>query len=473
MTQAPSATVSIVIPAFNEGDWVHKTVEAVGATAHGGQAEILLIDDGSTDGSCDGLPVDAYPIPLRILRTNGLGSARARNMGARHARGETLIFMDAHVIPDPGWLEALSGLLLDPTVGLAGLPVRDIEQPLSVGYAYTFTDENLLAGWVSNGHSRPFEAPCIIGCCFGVRREVFAELGGFDPGHVRWGVEDLELSLRSWFFGYRCLVDPGVQVAHYFKHNKPRNFPVSWEGYDVNLLRCVLTYFNGERRRTILSAISQRENHSRSLARVLGDADFWSWRAELRSRFRRGEDWYFSKFRKEFESFENRLHELRTEKGESMTNAFERRTCPQCGAKNAGPQERCLLCQTPLISVAQPEATTRQDTATVLVSELQPATPEWVLTVLNGPQEGQQYPIEERTTLGRAPDNDIVLADDPLVSRKHALLERGDEGIQVTDQNSGNGTFIEGAKIDAPSVLSPGSKLGVGGTLLLLEERGG
>lgn len=473
MTLPPSATVSIVIPAFNEGDWVHRTLEAVGATASGAQVEILLIDDGSTDGSCENLPVDAYPVPPHILRTEGVGSARARNAGARHASGEILIFMDAHVIPDAGWLEALTRLLRDPTVGLAGLPVRDVERPSSVGYAYTFMDENLLAGWVSNGHQRPFEVPCIIGCCFGARREVFADLGGFDPGHIRWGVEDLELSMRSWFLGYRCMVDPSVQVAHFFKHDKPRNFSISWEKYDVNLLRCVLTYFDGARRRTILSAISKRKNFSRSLARVMKDADFWNWRADLRRRFRRDEAWYFSKFEQEFDAFEDRLQEIRTEKGESMTNMVHRRTCPQCGATNAGPQERCLLCQTPLTGVAPPAAATGEDAATVLVAELESAPPAWILTVLNGPQEGQEFPVEESTSLGRAPENDIVLSDDPLVSRRHAQLERHIEGIMVTDQNSGNGTFIDGERIEAPSLLSPSSKLGVGGTLLLLEEREG
>lgn len=469
MRRNPSPAVSVVIPSFNEGEWVRKTLEAVADTTEGQNVEILLVDDGSTDGSCRGLPGELRSSPLRVLRTRGLGSARARNYGARRARGEILIFMDAHVIPDPGWLEALATLLQDPTAGLAGLPVRDVERPCSVGCAYTFTDENLGAGWIHRTESDPFEVPCIIGCCFGVRREVFEDLGAFDPGHVRWGVEDLELSLRTWFLGYRCVVNPAVEVAHFFKHNTPRNFTVCWEDYDVNLLRCVLTYFNDGRRTAILSGIKARENYQRSLARVMSDRDFWERRAALQARFVRGEDWYFSRFEQEFEAFEGRLEEIRNGKEECMTDISVRRICPQCGANNVGEQSRCLLCHAPLALEKAPAAAPQKDDATVLVSELQAAPKAMTLTVLNGPQEGRSYAIEGQIMLGRAPDNDIVLADDPMISRVHALLERREEGILVTDQESGNGTFIDGERIDSPRMLHPGSKLGVGGTLLLLE----
>jgi GT2 family glycosyltransferase len=471
MIQTPLPLVSIVIPAYNEGDWVRKTIDALAASTDGQIVEILLVDDGSTDDSCRGLPMDAASVHLQVLRTKRLGSARARNHGARYASGAILVFMDAHVIPDAGWLEAITDLLDDPMVGLAGLPVRDMEQPRSIGYAYTFTDENLSAGWIHRTERDPFEAPCIIGCCFGVRRDVFEDLGGFDPGHVRWGVEDLELSLRSWFFGYRCMVNPVVQVAHFFKHNKPRNFSISWEDYDVNLLRCVFTYFNDGRRKAVLSAIRERENFNRSMARLMADRTFWERRTALQARFIHDEEWFFSKFKTEFEAFEGRLDEIRSGKGERMTDINVRRICPRCGANNVGPQSQCLICQAPFAMEETPEAAAQEDAATVLVSELQAEPPEMTLTILNGPLEGRTFSIAEKTTLGRAPENDIVLAEDPMVSRSHALLERRPEGVLVTDQDSGNGTFVDGERIDAPTTLHPGSRLGVGGTLLLLETK--
>jgi GT2 family glycosyltransferase len=471
MTRTLTPTVSVVIPSFNEGEWVRRTLDAVAGSRNGKNIEILLVDDGSTDGSCCGLQSEAASIPLKILRTERLGSARARNFGARHAAGAILVFMDAHVLPDPGWLETLTDLLHDPTVGLAGLPVRDVNEPRSVGCAYTFTDENLSAGWIHRTQRDPFEVPCIIGCCFGVRREVFEDVGGFDPGHTRWGVEDLELSLRTWFMGYRCVVNPAVEVAHFFKHDKPRNFTVSWEDYDVNLLRCVFTYLNDGRRKAILSAIQTRENFNRSLARVMADYDFWQRRAELQARFVRDEEWYFTKFETEFEAFERRLSEIRSGKEGSMTEINVRRICPHCGANNVGEQSQCLLCHAPLAIQKAPAAAPQEDDATVLVSELQAAPVVMTLTILNGPQEGASFSIEDQIRLGRAPDNDIVLADDPMVSRTHALLERREEEVLVSDQESGNGTFIDGERIESPMILQPGSKLGVGGTLLLLETK--
>ncbi len=355
MFQPDSISASVIIPARNEGPWVARTVEAVLASGDGRPLEVIVVDDGSTDGSCGSL-LDLYGgRDVRLVQAEGTGLQRARNLGATHARHELLVFIDAHVLPDAGWLGEIAGILADPTVGLAGVAVRSFENPASVGYTYLFRDENLGIGWAGPALDTPYEAPCISGCCMGTRAETFRDVGGFDPGGVRWGIEEIELSLRTWFLGYRCVVSPRSQVAHHFKQGHERGFSISWEDYDVNLLRCVLTYFSAPRAKAILAGIRQRESFERSLERVLRCQEFWGRRAELAARFLRDDDWYFGRFAGEFAPFERRLDEIRTKEGDAMTIANERVVCPSCGAVNVGGHRKCLLCQA---SLAAPPAAT-------------------------------------------------------------------------------------------------------------------
>ena len=82
----------------------------------------------------------------------------------------------------------------------------------------------------------------------------------------------------------------------------------------------------------------------------------------------------------------------------------------------------------------------------------------------------------DRVTVGSAEGNDLVVADDPTVSRLHAVLERFAAGWCVTDLGSSNGTTLNGERIWAQQRLRPGDELRVGRTRLILRDtsdRGG
>ncbi len=72
-----------------------------------------------------------------------------------------------------------------------------------------------------------------------------------------------------------------------------------------------------------------------------------------------------------------------------------------------------------------------------------------------------------RLTLGADPANDLALADDPTLSRLHAVLERYDAGWCVRDLDSRNGTFVNGQRIWSERPLRPGDELRVGATRLV------
>jgi S1-C subfamily serine protease len=82
--------------------------------------------------------------------------------------------------------------------------------------------------------------------------------------------------------------------------------------------------------------------------------------------------------------------------------------------------------------------------------------------------EGRSIPLSARVTIGRAPDNDVVL-DDERVSRHHAVLEVDGE-LRVTDLGSSNGTFVRGVALrSGAAVLHDGDQLRIGGTTMLIK----
>lgn len=84
------------------------------------------------------------------------------------------------------------------------------------------------------------------------------------------------------------------------------------------------------------------------------------------------------------------------------------------------------------------------------------------LMVTQGPHSGQRFPLnKESITLGRAPDNDVVV-NHPQVSRRHAHITRRDKWLVLEDLGSTNGTFVGKRRLTGPHTLEPGNVIGLG-----------
>ncbi len=324
MTKDP--LVSIVIPTHNEGAWVERTVSATLTHDDGFPIEIIVVDDGSTDGSCDFLRrVRLAKQAARSIRQNHLGIRHARNAGAAEGRGEYLVFLDAHVEPESGWLRAMLEMLSDPTVALAGCRIGDINNRSTVSHRpYLFVNESFGSGWASPAsEDGPCESPCVPGGCVAVRRATFETLGRWDVGGSKWGVDDVEFSMRAWRMGYRCLMSPAGTIWHWFRDATERPVPAPWVEFDVNVLRCLLLHFSGRRLNAVLHGIKQRSSFAQSWHMFQQDPNYEAWCADMQSHFTRSEDWYFEKFSKEFEPFERRLDELLDDKEKQQREVNE------------------------------------------------------------------------------------------------------------------------------------------------------
>ena len=105
--------ISVVIPVYNVEKYIEKTLESVIAQDHG-DFEVLLVDDGSTDGSCK-LIRDFFKdkdIRWQLLQKENGGQSSARNLGLKHAKGERVIFVDSDDVIAPAFLSSLERSLL-------------------------------------------------------------------------------------------------------------------------------------------------------------------------------------------------------------------------------------------------------------------------------------------------------------------------------------------------------------------------
>lgn len=195
---------SVVIPVRNGAGLIGEQLRALGRQQHRGDWEVVVADNGSTDGTRAEVEACRGSVPrLRLVDAGATaGPSHARNVGARWAAGELLLFADADDIVAAGWLEAMVEALAraDVVVGIND-PGARVLAPSSPRVSVTGRS-------VERGGGLPWGR----GGNLGVRAEVFRRLGGWDE-HRPIG-EDVEFCWRSQRAGYRFRVVPSARV-HY------------------------------------------------------------------------------------------------------------------------------------------------------------------------------------------------------------------------------------------------------------------
>ena len=299
--QSPS--ISVVITSLNEGEYLRRTVDNLMVSLPG-DSEIIVVDDGSVDGSADSLKKLSDRVVL--LRAERLGSACARNFGAAHASGEVLVFCDAHVATSPAWAPPLLAALRQPEVGAVSPAIRVMRYPddytstggvskEAKGYGLRWRDAGLGVAWLHCKTSKPYPVPLLNAAFIALRRNVFAATGGFDPKQAIWGTEE-EFSYRLWTLGFECLVVPEVEVAHRFRNARP--YGVDWESVLYNKMRLASVHFSPERIQRVAEKLKPNPAFAGVVPR-LAAAETEDRRANLQSLRRYDDDWFFQRFRSE------------------------------------------------------------------------------------------------------------------------------------------------------------------------------
>lgn len=103
--EAPQA--SVIIPTYNRKGWLRDTLDSLSRqTWPAEKFEVIVVDDGSTDGTEEVARLE-FPFHLRYIRQANQGDAEARNRGARHSQAERLVFLDDDILLAPQYLESV------------------------------------------------------------------------------------------------------------------------------------------------------------------------------------------------------------------------------------------------------------------------------------------------------------------------------------------------------------------------------
>jgi glycosyltransferase involved in cell wall biosynthesis len=202
MTAPP--LVSIVTPAYNTAAYVAETVESV-LQQSCSDFELLIVDDGSTDGTLDIVRTLATrDARVRSLPSPHGGPAIARNVGLEHARGQFLALLDSDDVWDPSFLsKQLSLLHQQPEIAIVSANVVSRGGPFDGTPYWPIT-----SGTHELRTSDPIAHQDAVSVFAVFRRAVIERIGGFDP--VYTGNEDYEFWLRAMNAGFRVLQNRAI-----------------------------------------------------------------------------------------------------------------------------------------------------------------------------------------------------------------------------------------------------------------------
>jgi glycosyltransferase involved in cell wall biosynthesis/peptidoglycan/xylan/chitin deacetylase (PgdA/CDA1 family) len=220
---------SIVVPTFQRRDVVRDALRAISRIEYAGRLEVIVIVDGSTDGTVEAVEAVDCPFPTTILFQENAGPARARNRGAAEAGGSILLFLDDDMISDPQIVHEHArshGAGADAVLG--HIPLDPASPPGVLADGVRKWAESRAAK-LANG--APITLFDLLGGHLSVRREVFDALGGFDQAFTAggsYGNEDIDFGARlvaahrivfnpnaiAW---HRYVVTPGAHMRQYFQ----------------------------------------------------------------------------------------------------------------------------------------------------------------------------------------------------------------------------------------------------------------
>jgi len=187
--------------------------------------EVILVDDGSSDGTRDYLKTLKKPYHVEFNEVN-LGYAASNNLGASLARYETLVFLNNDLVLQSGWLDPmLDGLEKLDHAGVIGNIQLNAKTRL-IDHAGVFFDSGGLPAHARKGRKRIIAAPyvewnAVTAACMVIRKSLFREAGGFDEVY-RNGTEDIDLCVRLKSRGYRHYVANRSVILHHVSSSPGR-----------------------------------------------------------------------------------------------------------------------------------------------------------------------------------------------------------------------------------------------------------
>jgi len=225
----PTALSSIIILCFNGLSYTRQCLDSIEKFTPEPH-EIIIVDNGSTDGTAEFLAryAEEYTNVKLIMNEDNKGYAAGNNQAIGKAQGEYVVLLNNDVVVTHGWLGRMIGHIegSDETgmVGPVSNSVSGAQLIPQVPYGNDLDRMHAFAEEIGNRNAGK-EEPCmrLVGFCLLIRRQVLEIIGGLDEGYKTGNFEDDDLCLRSCVAGYKNIVAQDVFVHHFgsmaFKEN--------------------------------------------------------------------------------------------------------------------------------------------------------------------------------------------------------------------------------------------------------------
>jgi len=210
--------VSVAVVSWNGRSYLEKCLSSLAAQSYP-EIEIILVDNGSTDGTA-GWVRERFPAVNLILNSANLGFAAANNQAVRRARGEYIATLNNDAWAEPDWLAQLvSAVEEHPRLGMAASQMVFAGRPEVINSTGICLDRCGIS-WDRGGGEMAHHGDCQPAEVFGpsagaalYRRELFDEVGLFDEDFFAY-LEDVDLAWRARWRGWRAIYVPSARVYH-------------------------------------------------------------------------------------------------------------------------------------------------------------------------------------------------------------------------------------------------------------------
>lgn len=222
--------LSIIIVNWNSKDYVRECLQSLDKHVTP-TYETIVVDGASFDG-CGEMLTAEFPAVRFVQSSANVGFGRCNNLGAQHATGEYLLFLNPDTEVTPGALEALLAVAKgDSKVGLVGArllntdgslqtsSVQALPTPLSQALDSNFLRRLFPRSRLWGTHaaytsSKPVVVDAVSGACMLIPRDLFSRIGGFCPHYFMYA-EDMHLCWDVSKLGKRVVYQPAAKIIHH------------------------------------------------------------------------------------------------------------------------------------------------------------------------------------------------------------------------------------------------------------------
>jgi hypothetical protein len=224
--------ISIIIVSWNAKRFLLECLQSLGNGTLSHSTELIVVDNGSTDGSQD-LIRQKFPHVKLICNDTNLGFAKANNIGIKESIGRYVCLVNSDVKVLEGCLDRLCNYMdqhrsigiIGPKILWPDMTLQDSCRKfptlwnnfcLSIGLQKAFPQSELFSGehMVYFPHDRICTVDSLVGCFLMVRREAIDQVGLLDERFFIYS-EEVDWCKRLWNSGWEVVFFPGAQVIHY------------------------------------------------------------------------------------------------------------------------------------------------------------------------------------------------------------------------------------------------------------------